>query len=190
MLLNLIQLLAHVAAYLYGVGAGLLGDDEPDCLTAVRFLIKREVLDRILDGGDIANEDLLSGRGHRDHQILYLRTLDVLGAHLHLVLLLRHFDRTRREVEVIRRNDITHLLKRQAVGIQFLLVDINIDITVRRSRKGYVSYSVHLVELRDDLVVHDLVQSGVGLIGRDRILRYRHGRGRELEDHRRSAVVR
>ena len=129
-------------------------------------------------------------RRHGDHKIRYLRRLDVLRTNLHLVLLLRHLDRSRREVQVIRRNYIAHLLNRQTIRIQFLLVDIDIDVAVRRTRKGDISDTVHLVELRNDLVIKDLIQTCVGLVGRDRVLRNRHSGRREFEDHWRSAVVR
>ena len=82
------------------------------------------------------------------------------------------------------------LLERQPVGIEFLLVDIDVYIPIRRTGEGDVAYTIDLVELRDNLVVEDLVESGVGLISRDRILRHRHGTCGEFEDHRRAAVVR
>ena len=105
-------------------------------------------------------------------------------------MLLRHLDRTGREVEVIRCNNITDLLQRDTIGIEFLLVDIDIHVSVRRTGEREVTDTVHLVKLRDDLIVEDLIQTRVGLVCRDGVHTYRHGGRRELEDHRRSAVVR
>ena len=188
--LNAVQLFAHIAADLYRVGTRLLGDDEADSLTTVRLLVQRQILDRILDGRNVTNEHLLTLRGHRYHQILDLARLDILGTHLHLVLFLRHLDRTGGEVKVVRRNDVSYLLQCQTVRVQFLLVDVNIHIAVRGTGKRDVSDSVHLVELRNDLIVEDLVQARIGLIGRNGVLRNRHCGSGQFEDHRRTAVIR
>ncbi len=174
MFLDLRQLFTHLTAYLHRVGTGLLGDDQTNGFAAVGLIIEREVLDGILDGSDVANEDLLALRGHSDHEVLYLRGLDIFGPNLHLVLLLRHLDRTRREVQVIRRNDLPHLLQRDAVRIQFLLVDIDIHIPVRRTREGDITDTVNMVQLRYYLVVENLIQTRVGLVSGNGIHGYRH----------------
>ena len=92
--LNTLQLFLDVLTDLDGVGTGLLGDDKTYGFASVGFLVEREVLDGILDGCDIADEDLLSLRGHGDHEVGDLGGLDILGADLHLVLLSRHLNRT------------------------------------------------------------------------------------------------
>ena len=94
LLLNLCQLFAYIVADLHGVGTGLLGDDQTHGLASVGLLVQAQILDSILDGGNVTDEDLLSLRGHGNHQILNLRALDVLASHLHLILLLRHLDGT------------------------------------------------------------------------------------------------
>ena len=188
--LYLRQCCTHVAADLHGVSTCLLGDDQTHRLTAIGLLVQGEVLDGILDRRYIADEDLLTLRRHSYHEVLDLGGLDVLRTHLHLVLLLRHLDRTRREVEVVRRNDLPHLLQGYAVGIEFLLVDIDIDIAFRRTREGDISDTVNMVQLRHHLVVEDLVQTRIRLIRRDGVLADRHRTRGEFEDHRLGAVVR
>ena len=184
------QFLTYVAADLNGIGSCLFGNNQTDGFTPIGFLSRRKILDSILDRSYITDENLLSLRCHSYHQILYLGGLQVLRTNLHLVLLLRHLDGTGGEVEVIRRNDLTYLLQRDTIGIEFLLVDIDIYISVRRTVEREVTDTVHLVELRDDLVIEDLVQTRVGLVCRDGVHTYRHRGRRELEDHRRTAVVR
>ena len=190
MFLYLVQFLLHLLTNLNGVGTCLLGNNQTNGLTTVGFLIQSQVFDGVLDGSDIADEDLLSFRRHGDHKVLNLAGLDILGAHLHLVLLLWHFDCTGGEVEVVGLHHLSYLLDGQSVRIQFLLVDIDIYIAVRCTGKGYITNSVHLVKLRNDFVIEDFIQSRVGLVCRDRVLGNRHSGSRELEDHRRTAVVR
>ena len=72
-------------------------------------------------------------RGHGDHEVSDLGGLDILGADLHLVLLGRHLNRTGGEVEVVGRDDVSHLLDGESVGVEFLLVDIDVDISVGRA---------------------------------------------------------
>ena len=145
-LLYLGQLFLEVLADLHGVGAGLLGHHEADALAAVGLLVEAQVLD-----------------------------LDVLAAHLELVLLLVHLDGTGGKVEVVGGYRTADGLEREAVGIQLLLVDVHVHIALRRAGKGKVSDTVDHAQLRDDLIVEQLVQSRVALVGRNRVLEDRHG---------------
>ena len=184
------QLVTDIFTYLHGIGTCLLGDDQTNGFAAVGLLIQRQILDGILYGSNIADEDLLSLRSHGYHQVLYLRTLQILRTYLHLVLLLRHLDRTGGQVQVIGGHYLPHLLQRQTVSIQFLLVYIDIDIAIRCTRKGDITDTVHLVQLRNHLIIEDLIQTRIGLICRNRILTNRHRRGGEFEDYRFGTIIR
>ena len=176
------HLLLQVLAYLHGIGSGLLGHHQADTLTAVGLLVQAQVLDRVAHCGKIPHEDLPALGSHRHHDVVDLGALDILAAHLQLILLLVHLDGTGGEVQIVGGYRAADSLQGKTVGIQLLLVDVHVHITLRGAGKGKVSDTVHHAQLRDNLVVEQLVQTGIALVRSNRILEDRHGAGTELED--------
>ena len=189
-LLDAGELLAHVLADLHGVGTRFLGHHQTDGFLAVHLLVEREVLDGIADRRQVADEDFLPKRRGGDHDVGDVGTLLVLAAHLHLVLLAVHLDRTARQVQVVHAHGVGHLLERQVVGVELGLVDVDIDIAVGRTRHRHGADAVDAVELRDHLVVEDLLQAGIAFLRHHGILDDRHQARIELEHHRARATVR
>ena len=130
-LLDAGEFLAHVFTDLHGVGARLLGHHQADGFLAVHFLVEREVLDGIAHGSQVTHEDFLPQRRGGDHDVGDVGALLVLAAHLHLILLAVHLDRTARQVQVVHAHGVGHLFERQVVGVELGLVDVDIDIAVR-----------------------------------------------------------
>ena len=175
--MNLCQCFLHIFTHLYRITTRLLCHNQSDCLASICTLIQRQVFDRIAHCSYIADEYLLTKWRHCYHQILNLTTLHKLRANLHLVLLFVHLYSTRREVEVISRDHLSHLLQTNTIGIQFLLVDIHIHIAVWCSCYREVTNTINLVQLWYYFVVQNLIQRSIRLICCNSVLADRHGAG-------------
>ena len=178
-----IHLGTHLTGNLHGVGASLLGDDEAGAVLTVDLLVEREVLDGVAHGGEVADEDLLAGHGGGHGDVGYLGALDVFAFDAHLVLLLAHLDGAGGEVEVVGADGVADLLKTDAVGVELLGVEVDVDVALGGTADGDIADAVDAVEFVDHVVLKDAVEAGVGLLGGEAILQDRHGRGVELEDH-------
>ena len=150
---------------------------------AVDFLVEGEVLDGVAHGGEVAHEDLAAGVGGGDGDVGYLRALDVFALDAHLVLLLAHLDGAGGEVEVVGRDGLAHLLKGDAVGVELFGVEVDVDVALGGAGDGDVADAVDAVELVDDVVLEDAVETGIALLGGEAVDHDGHGRGVELEDH-------
>ena len=187
---DLLQLLVDITTDLHSVSTRLFRDDQTDSLLTGgippggHLLVQTQVLDGIAYGRDVAHIDLLPVRhgGHDD--ILDLGTLQVFAAHLQGVLLFLHLHVTGREVQVVGGHRITDRLQRDTISIQLLLVDFNVDITVRLTRHRHVTHTVDTVQLRDDNVVHDLLQARITLLRLNSELDDRHGRTVKFNNQR------
>ena len=86
--------LAHIFTDLHCVAATLLRYDDSSTVFAVGLLIERELLDGILYGSDIAEENLTAFAGGRNYDIIDVIRRLIFGAHLHLILLFLELHRT------------------------------------------------------------------------------------------------
>ena len=154
----------------------------------VDFLIEREVLDGVAHRGQVADKNLLaaiSGNG----DVGNLGALHILTLHTHLILLLAHLDRTRSQVEVVGGDGVAHLLDRQTVGVELFGVEVDIDITLRGTADRDVTDAVDAVELVDDIVFQDAVETRITLLGRETVNHNGHGRRVEFQNHRTTHAV-
>ena len=187
---DLLQLLVDITTDLHSVSTRLLRNDQTDSLladiTAPRghLLVQAQVLDGITHRRDVTHIDLLAIRHGSHHDVLYLGALEVLATHLQSILLLLHLHVTGREVQVVGGNRITDRLQRDAISIQLFLVDFNVDITVRLTGHRHVTHTVDTVQLRDNDVVHDLLQARITLARLHGELDNRHGRTIKLDNQR------
>ena len=189
-LLNTRNLFAHVLTYLHGVRTGLLGNHQAGALATVRLLVQRQLLDGILHGGDIAHKDLTTVCRGGYYDIVYLIRGLILRAHLHLVLLFLQLHRTGRHVEVVGGYHLPHALHGQPVSVQFLLVKIDIHVAVWCTRNRQVTDTVHTVQLRDNLIVQQLIQCGIRLVSHHGVLYHRHHARAQSHHNRVRAAVR
>ena len=186
--LNLRQARLDFVDDIHGVGARLFLEHHAHAPLAVDALVHRGFFERIADLGHVRKSHR-AAPGVRHHDLAHLVREFELAVGLDVEGVVAHVDRAAGDVDVLGGDDLPQLLDREVVGLQFGGVDVDLHLAFGCADDRHGAHAVDAVEHVDQLVVENLVQRRIALLGRDG--KHHHGdhRGRELEDRRIVDVV-
>ena len=179
----------HLVHDVDGIGARLFLDDYAHAQLAVHALVHRRLFERIADLGHVVQQHLAAVAVRKHHLAQLRRGVGELAVCLDIEGVVADIDRTARDVDVLGGDDAADLLDRQPVGFDLLGIDIDLHLAFGNAHDRHRSHAVDAVEVVDQLVVENLVQRRIALIGRDGEHHDRNHRRRELEYRRVIHVV-
>ena len=186
--LDLLHLLVHSAAHVYGVGAGLLLDDDSRCADAVGVGFLLTLLGAVADDGHIPQEHGLAAVVANYDVEKFGRILELL-LHTEGVSVGAYVDVAGGKVAVLGRDYLGDGGYAQVVGLELAGIAVDLDLAGRRTVDADRSHALDSGQRGGHLVVQDLVEAGHGLGCGCGEHHDRHVLGAELEDYRRGGPV-
>ncbi len=172
------------AAHFHGIRIPLFLHQQADTFFAVVAVHRADVGDAVHHGRDVLHAHHGARRGHGHHHVLqFLHGVDLAGEfHGDLVAFRAHV--ARRHLLSGAQDRLGNAGQRQAVMHQFGLVHLHLHLALFTAQQRDLRYTFQLLEARQQLVVHHLVELRRGQIAQRGDAHDRQVVGRHLGHHR------
>ncbi len=164
-----------------GVRTRLLLEDDAHAALAVDALVHGGLLERIADLGHVGEHDGAAAEV-RNHNLAQLVGELELAVGLDVEGVVADVDAAAGDVDILGGDDLAELLDREPVGVELRGVDVDLDLTLGSTDDRHGAHAVDTVQNVDQLVVQNLVERRIALVGRDGEHHHRDHRRGELED--------